>query len=280
VVFAAACTNVDDLSWFLNELEVPTSLRTTALKLNLCDYRRGDSGATTSLEFVGLLVAALRKHCPDLNRVVLTEHDSSGTRAQHLFDLLGFSDFAAHEGCELFTAADASWRRVDAVGGLPISLPEMLFEVDLMINVPKLKFHGRTAYTGALKNNFGLVKRKWKVPYHSRLCETIVASNKHLPNQLVLVDGLTTLSGRGPAFGIPVRSGVAIGSWDPVAADWAGAQLLGIPSIFLSHVEMASRAGIGSNDPQIVWRSIGESKFTRPHFDWGRFLLTNALRRG
>ena len=279
-VLAGSCDGGSDVSWFLDRLSVPRSLGQVAIKLNLCDYRLGDSGATTSLELLQSVVDALRDHCPDLKRVVLVEQDSSGTRAKQLFHVLGFDRWASDFGCELFDPDTAEWRTVDRVGGLELSLPEVVYDVDLFVNLPKVKLHGRTAYTGALKNNFGLVKRKWKASYHSRLCEAIVASNRHLPRQLVFADGLVTLAGRGPTFGIPVRSDIVLASWDPVAVDRVGARLLGIPWMFLSHIEQAAHEDLGSSRPWVEWRSPSDTEFKRPEFDWLRFLATNALRRG
>jgi uncharacterized protein (DUF362 family) len=278
-VFATKCTSSDDVLWLLEATSVDPLTTSVALKLNLCDYRSGESGSTTSTEFVNYLVDALRARCRQLKRIVLLEHDSSSTRAVHLFDLLGFTDLAHHKECELFEPDIAEWQKVDSVGSLPISLPKLVFDVDLLINVPKIKFHGKSAYTGALKNNFGLLKRKWKLPYHPRLCETIVRSNLHLPKQLVVADGLVTLSGRGPSYGSSVRSGIALASFDPVAADAAGAKLLGLPIPLVGHLRMARKAGIGSNEPSIIWRRPEDSIFDRPRFDWLRFVLANAMRR-
>jgi uncharacterized protein (DUF362 family) len=277
-VYACRTKGFDDLLWLLTAVSLPRRLRSVALKLNLCDYRSGDSGSTTSPEFTEWLIAALRAHSNSLEEIVLFELDSSGTRIEHLFPLLGFTELAERAGCSLFSPSDTTWRHVDSVAGRPIEVPEILFEVDLVVNVPKLKLHAKTSYTGALKNNFGSVRPKWKIPYHTTLCETIIACNAHLPRQLVIVDGFITLSGRGPAYGTPVRSGVALGSWDPVAADYAGARIAGVPRVLLSHVEQARKAGLGGL-PIVRWRTAEEAKFPKPMMDWPRFIAANAMRR-
>ena len=263
----------------LNLCEVDPSIKSVVLKLNLCEYRDWTSGATTSPLVVEAIVTALRERCTRLERILLMEQDSSGTRAMDLYALLGFSDLAERLQLELFVPAEATWRHVDDVGGLPIEIPEVLFEFDLLVNVPKMKIHGKTVFTGALKNNFGLLRRKWKLPYHSRLCETIVASNLHLPRQLCVMDGTVVLSGRGPAYGIPVSSGILLASWDPVAIDAAGARLSGVPLLAAGHLRVASRAGLGSAESAVSW--LGEPPTgPRPRVDWLRMLLANALRQG
>lgn len=267
-----------DLVWLLKMLGVDTAMRSVALKLNLCDYRSGSSGATTSVEFVRSTVQALREICPSLERVVLVEHDSSGTRATDLFALLGFSELAVAMGCELFRPQEATWRSLAPVGDLAIEIPEVLWEVDLVINLPKLKLHGKTAITGALKNNFGLVRQRWKLPYHQALCQTIISVNAAMPQQLVLMDGLVTFSGRGPAYGLPMRSDVALGSWDPLAVDVAAARILGILPSLVGHLRRAKRARLGEWSVTVRWRD-SVTPDACPRLDWLRFLASALLRR-
>ena len=278
-VWATRYRQTSDIEALAETVDVPTGTTSVALKLNLCEYRLGDSGATTSVGFVEDVVTALRHRCPRLSRVVFVEADSSGTRAHDLFALLGFADLATRLDCELFDPASGPWRLVDHIGELPVEVPEAVFAVDLFVNLPKLKFHGKTAYTGALKNNFGLLRRRWKLPYHDRLCETIVASNLHLPRQLAITDGSITLSGRGPSYGRPTATQVALGSWDPVAIDAAGARLLGLPAWAAGHIGMARAAGLGSDHPQLTWISPETGLAERPRFDWLRFAAVSALRR-
>ncbi len=269
----------DSAAWLLFSAGLAVSTRSVALKLNLCEYRAGSSGATTSPAFVADLVSALRDRCPRLARIVLIEADSSGTLTSHLFPLLGFSSLAEREGLELFDPRTSKWRLVDHVGTLPVEVPEVVYEVDQLLNIPKMKLHGRTAFTGALKNNFGLLRRRWKVAYHKRLNEAIIASNRHLPRQLTVMDGTSTVSGRGPAYGVPVRPNVALASWDPVAADATGARLLRVPLPLARHIGLAERSGLGSSRPDVHWAAGGGVPAERPSVDWIRFAAANVLRR-
>lgn len=266
------------ISSLLEALDVDRTTRSVVLKLNLCEYRDFTSGATTSPVVVTAIIEALRHRCDALDRIVLLECDSSGTRAEDLYALLGFTDLADELGLELFVPASAIWREVDRIGDLPMELPEVVYDVDLFVNVPKMKLHGKTVFTGALKNNFGLVRRKWKLPYHGRLCETIVASNLHLPPQLCLMDGSITLSGRGPAYGVPVETGIVLGSWDPVAIDAAGARLSHVPAAVVGHIRMARRAGLGHADHSLEWLGEEPDSFD-VRVDWLRIGLANALRK-
>lgn len=278
-VFGTHYRDQRDLLWLLQTLRLDAGTRSVALKLNLCDYRSGSSGATTSVEFVASIIGAFRELCPSLDRIVLLEHDSSGTRVGDLFALLGFETLASEMGCELFRPGDASWRSLQSVAGLAVELPSILWDVDIVVNIPKLKVHGKTAVTGALKNNFGLVRQRWKLPYHQALCQTIISVNAAMPPQLVLMDGLVTLAGRGPAFGVPMRSDLVLGSWDPLAIDVVASHILHVPPKLIGHLRMAKRAGLGHWSQPVQWQEPGIS-LASPRLDWPRFLAAAALRRG
>jgi uncharacterized protein (DUF362 family) len=196
-----------------------------------------------------------------------------------LYALLGFEELARQEGYELFNPEVSEWLPVDSVGTLPIEIPAVVHDVDLFVNMPKMKLHGKTLFTGALKNNFGLVKRKWKLPYHTRLCETIIAANLHLPRQLCVMDGSVALSGRGPAYGIPCSPGVVLGSWNPVGIDAVGARLSGLPVWAVGHIRLAREAGLGTDRPAVVWLRGMNAVEERPRIDWARFALAAVLRR-
>lgn len=277
-VFGARWRSEEDFDWLLERLDVPGAARSIAITLNLCEYRHGTSGATTSLQFIETLVNSLRRRARGQLEIVLVEHDSSGTRATDLFQLLGFVDLAGRLGVALFEPATADWDMVGSVGNQQIELPAVLRRVDLVINSPKLKLHGLTGYTGALKNNFGLVRQRWKLPYHVRLCETIVACNRMLPPEVVIVDGGVTLAGRGPAFGVPVRSGVILGSHDRVAVDSVGAKLLRVPRLAARHVALAERSGIGRSARSVVWRDAPVRRVQGVHFDYLRFIAGRYIR--
>ena len=155
----------------------------------------------------------------------------------------------------------------------------MVDDVDLLVNIPKMKLHGKAMFTGALKNNFGLIRRKWKLPYHDRLCETIIASNIGIPRQLTIMDGSVALSGRGPSYGIPCQPHLVLGSWDPVAVDAAGAQLSGLSPVLVGHVRLAAHAGLGSRQFVLHWLGEKPARSEAPRMDWLRFVAANALRR-
>jgi len=281
ISYAPVClspSSKDGIDWLIGRLGLPADLSSVALKLNLCDYRAAASGATTSPHIVGLIIEALRLHAPNLERIVLVEGDSSGTRARDLYALLGFESLAGELGCELFYPETGEWRACGRVGSLPIELPGVLWDVDLLINVPKIKLHGRTAITGALKNNFGLLRQRWKVPYHQLLCSAIALSNTPIQSQLVIADGSVLLSGRGPAFGTPLVPNLMLGSWNPVALDSAMASLLGVPATFLGHVRLAETCGLGSS--QYLLQAPDDFALPRlPRLDWLRFYAANLVHR-
>ena len=61
-------------------------------------------------------------------------------------------------------------------------------DLDVLINVPKLKTHMLTTITVGLKNNYGLLPRADKGVYHAKDIDTVLAElNKAIPTTLTVV---------------------------------------------------------------------------------------------
>src|SRR5262249_7547464 len=93
-VWVGRCTEETATSSFavaLGQLELPASdsIRTVVIKINICDYRRPESGAVTDPELLGSLVTALRSHYPGANFHVI-ENDATSLDIDSAYRLLGF----------------------------------------------------------------------------------------------------------------------------------------------------------------------------------------------
>lgn len=74
-------------------------------------------------------------------------------------------------------------------------LPKLIFEVDKIINIPRLKGHSLTKVTFSIKNLFGLLHRSTRRKIHATNLEMGIRYLKYLiPVNFVLVDGLWNLS--------------------------------------------------------------------------------------
>lgn len=254
-------------------LNFPPSLSSIGIKLNLCDYRLGSSGATSRIEVVRAMVNVLREFYPGC-KVTLIEHHSSGTDARDLFRMLGFESLAVETGCALLSLADTKWREVEVPASRAlrsIKVSEAFDEFDFWINHPKLKVHGKTHISIALKNLFGCLEPKWKVPFHDHLDEVIVDINKVLRPHVSIVDGTISLLNWGPTYGVPVRTNVLIGGTDPVSVDAECARLIGIHPRMIRHLRLARKDGLGKITTEHARLKL--NCLPGLNLDWARHLI-------
>lgn len=114
----------------------------------------------------------------------------------------------------------------------PIS--KTLKNVDLIINLPKLKTHLLMKYTGAVKNLYGVIPGGLKQRLHNKAKGERNFSNllldiyEKIHPHLNIMDGVVGMEGQGPTSGTPVRSGLILCSKNAFALDMACAKLIGV----------------------------------------------------
>ncbi len=121
-------------------------------------------------------------------------------------------------------------------------ISKIFFEVDIIVNLPKLKTHSLTLLTGAVKNFLGAIpglnKSQWhlKAPSSQEFSELLLDLNECLytgfapPKQFLhIMDAVVGMEGEGPGpSGNPRPLGAVLISEDPIALDLAAANLIGL----------------------------------------------------
>jgi uncharacterized protein (DUF362 family)/NAD-dependent dihydropyrimidine dehydrogenase PreA subunit len=119
-----------------------------------------------------------------------------------------------------------------------IYLPKEVCEVDLVVNLPKLKTHGGYVYTGAIKNLFGLLGNKQKMHmthkiksnFQKMLADIYFAveetNNTNYPKVLTIMDAVIAMEGKGPRGGDPRKVGLLIAGFNSAAVDIVGYTLM------------------------------------------------------
>jgi uncharacterized protein (DUF362 family) len=160
-----------------------------------------------------------------------------------------------------------------------IAIPHVMETADFFISVPKLKTHDSCWFTGALKNQYGCNPYPKKATYHKRLRDAIVDLNNAFKPDLVVVDGIVGMEGKGPVGGTPIRSNSLILGRDPVATDHLIATIMGIDPGRVGYLIEARRRGLGTTRYKTLGTSVGDLKTTfRTNFPrWSNLygLLTN-----
>jgi len=189
----------------------------------------------------------------------------------------GMVDVAERTGARLVPFDGVVWKRLN---GADYFIARPALEADLVIDLPKLKTHLLTLYTGAVKNMFGAIPSTRKREVHCRapgvrdFSQALVDVLALTRPGLTLIDGVLGQEGNGPGMGgTPRRYGCLAASADPVALDAVIARALGYGPGEVIHLAQAKERGLGVSDLAQV-RVVGDRRaldfgpVALPHTHW------------
>jgi uncharacterized protein (DUF362 family) len=233
--------------------------RKIVIKPNMCYYYHPSTGMVTDPWFVSVLIDVLRDGFGKDSEIFVVESDASAMKCKYVFSVLGYDRIADEKSVRLVNLSEEKSRIVDVeVGGMQFKfyVPELFYESDFVVNVPKIKYMRDIKITCALKNMYGCNAYPKKFVYHRALVEAIVGINKLIKTDLVVVDGLI-VSGK-----YTKRLDLVMASEDAVAADAAASKLMGISPKSVRQIALASFERIGN----LNFSSVGDSSFFEREF--------------
>lgn len=128
-------------------------------------------------------------------------------------------------------------------------------DADVVVNIPKLKTHGLTAFSGAIKNMFGCIPGVRKGLFHVQAAESREAFAQMLVDLLGAIkpsvnvmDAVVAMEGEGPNAGRPRQVGVVLASSDPVALDAVACAIVGFDPVSIDTTRLAAEQGLGVAD--------------------------------
>ena len=220
------------------------------IKPNLCYYWDASTGQTTSPILVGALIELLRDRLQNDPEIIIGEADASAMKTKHVFRMLGYEDLARKKEVELLNLSSKPIVKCHTtVGSTDINLTfsQKLLETDLLINVPKLKYHRLPKVTCSMKNIFGAIATPHKFSFHPHLASTIVAANKIIHSDIILVDGLVVLGNN------PKIMKTLLLSTDVVTIDSICSRIMGFDPRSVKHIRLAEKEIIEKvNESEII----------------------------
>ena len=135
-----------------------------------------------------------------------------------------------------------------------VALLKNVLEADLYISVPKMKTHGLTMISGAVKNNFGLLAGAQKSWFHyysidpKKFAKVIVELFRVRPPDLVIMDAILAMEGYGPASPETRWVNKILASTDAVALDTVEAKIIGYGVEDIPYLSLARDLGLGETD--------------------------------
>jgi uncharacterized protein (DUF362 family)/NAD-dependent dihydropyrimidine dehydrogenase PreA subunit len=129
----------------------------------------------------------------------------------------------------------------------------LALEADVIISLPKLKTHGNTLYTGAVKNMFGAVAPKTRKLAHSlatyeKFAGALVDIYSVMKPKLAIMDAIVGMEGAGPRHGKPKEIGLVLASYDCVALDAVASRIVGFELGQIYTTKLAAERGLGNGD--------------------------------
>ena len=140
------------------------------------------------------------------------------------------------------------------INGNSYFIAKAISEVDVIINLCKMKTHSLTLFTGAIKNMFGIVPGVRKGEFHKEapkvkeFSEILVDIFETVKPQVNIMDAVVAMEGNGPSSGTPKHVGFIIASTDAVALDSVAASLMGFNSGEILTTQIAHSRGLGQHD--------------------------------
>jgi uncharacterized protein (DUF362 family)/ferredoxin len=174
-------------------------------------------------------------------------------RYESLCKVTGMREVADRLGIDI-VSMDDPWRHVEAGGEFYRELPvgSAFLDADVVINLPKLKTHGLTGFSGAIKNMFGCIPGLKKSQLHLQSREDREIFSEMLVDvfatcrpTLNLVDAVIGMEGSGPSKGKPREIGVIIAGADAVAVDAVACEIVDFRPASIAHVRIAGERGLG-----------------------------------
>lgn len=209
---------------------------TVLLKVNLLMRRAPEHATTTHPVFVEALATLLVDQGADViigdspggpfNRMTLKAvYNGSGYAGLHRPD----DHIVLNENVNETTV-----HREDLKLLKQLQVIEVLNQVDKVISVSKLKTHGMTVFTGAVKNMFGTIPGIHKAEYHFKMpkiedfSDMLVDVCINADPVLSFMDGIVGMEGAGPSSGDPIAVGAVLASDSPYHLDRVATELVGI----------------------------------------------------
>ena len=219
-----------------------------------------ERGIVTHPVFVEAVLELLKKL--DANITVGDDIDSD---IEDGFQVSGFRQMCQRAGVRLTNLRDAGFVETECNGHLleKVYLSRTALDADVIINLPKLKTHSLTVFTGGVKNMYGTIPTGLRTRFHGEYMKSEGFSQvltdifSAIRPQLTIMDGIIAMQGEGPASGSLRRLGVILISQDAVALDAVATKIIGLDPLDIHTTRYCDERGLGTGNLENI-EIVGE----------------------
>ncbi|MCW4015412.1 MAG: DUF362 domain-containing protein [Candidatus Bathyarchaeota archaeon] len=120
-------------------------------------------------------------------------------------------------------------------------LPKTIVAADCVIDVPVMKTHEFTTYSGAMKNLFGCIPNDRRIFLHPKFDMVMHDLLVLLKPKLVVMDATFAMEGNGPNRGIVIPMNLILASSDLLAMDKLCCEIMGIDWADISYLKFIDK---------------------------------------
>lgn len=219
------------------------------IKPNLNANMNALTGNTTDLRILSAVIEYLKDK--GYEKITIGEGTNSGYYRNNIsvISRLKVDELAKYYNVKVIDLNCSEPVYIDFENGVKAGIAKEVLEVDLLINIPKLKTHFEVGMSVCLKNLMGcLVGQENKKKTHRSLAKNVLHINKHIKPHLHIVDGLIAMEGLGPTRGKPKKMGVMIVGTNPYLIDLLCAKMTDFNYRLITTLKSAEDKGIITKD--------------------------------
>jgi uncharacterized protein (DUF362 family)/Pyruvate/2-oxoacid:ferredoxin oxidoreductase delta subunit len=229
------------------------------LKINLLMKKKPEEAATTHPVFTKALAQVLI----DYGAAVIIGDSPGGPFNERMlkgvYKACGMDQVAAETGAALnFNTNSMEVQNPRGKYLKELTVVEMLRDVDKVISVSKLKTHGLTVFTGAVKNMFGIIPGLKKPEYHLTMPEVQEFSDALVDiclcgsPVLSFMDGIVGMEGAGPSAGEPREIGAVLASPSPYHLDIVASSIINLKPAQVPTIQRCIERNLCTENPEDI----------------------------
>jgi len=253
--------------------EIITPNSRVLIKPNLASRDRSGTGKVTDARVTEAVTKIVLERNP--RRVIIGEGSAVGYDFPELQDTMlvmeesGTKEVAERLGVPVVDFNTDRHREVEIPNPLvmkSVKIAQTVLESDVIISIPVMKSHIRSAVTLSVKNMKGAMPGGEKKKTHRLGLELAIADLASVVKpHFAVVDGLVGMEGLWEIPDDCVSLGLVGAGRDPVAVDAIFAQIMGVKPEEIMHLQCCAKKGLGVADPgRIEVKGVPLAESRRP----------------
>jgi uncharacterized protein (DUF362 family) len=226
-------------------------------------------GVVTCPQLLGELVGLLRD---GNSEVIVGESNGFNYPCNSAFEKTGIEAAVEKAGGSVINLSEDKVVKVKFPNNTALQelfLPKIVLDADAVVDLPLMKTHEFTMYSGAIKNLFGCVPSNRRIYLHPYLPEVFYRLYSVFKPQLTVMDARVGIEGNGPTKGKPVKMDLMLTSNDALAIDITATEIMELDwkQTYLNYI--AKKTGLQKEAIMVQGLQVNEvrHKFEPPRID-------------